>query len=181
MKTQSQNHKHTAIVTKKPTAIGKLEPHAAAEGLAKSLTTFASSLVKAGPDELAFGKAQVKNFTEGLKDLGHHIDQKLEPLILEKGAKVTDKGTYEWATPTGQTIRAQPNRTGYDPKKLEALLRAAKVEPSSIMDAKITYTVNDQKLADFMLKNNWTDEDVKDALYETTYSIRLGGKSDGAE
>lgn len=109
---------------------------------------------------------QMKKVTEEVYD--RLRSRCLDQAILD-GHKVTEKGTYE-ASYNGFTVRAIPTRTGTDPKKLEAKLRALKLEPSAWMDTTLVYKVNDAKLMPLIEDGRLKLEEV---AYDKSYRVEL--------
>lgn len=177
LQNQKPSKNVSTIVQKKPSALA-ISPKAVAPTVTMALAAFAQSIVKAGLDDLTFALDQLKQWTKAQKDLKEVIDTRLEPMILKAGEVVTDKGTVELTTGDGQVLRAQPTRTGYDPKKLEQVLRLNKVSPETCMDATVSYKINQSKLQVFLQAGILTEEQLKPALYEAHYSIRLGGRDE---
>lgn len=118
-------------------------------GVGQALTRLAAQLQHVPDNELAEVLTTVKSYTGVLEAAEENLKRRALPLVLKEGKVVTEKGTRRLAGDTF-TLEAQPNRTGYDPKKLEALLRMNGFEPTVAMDSKVSYTVNEGKLRDFL-------------------------------
>lgn len=151
-------------------AIVKSESLALAESKVKeALVAFAQALAvmeKAEQPAALDVITQLKKVSEEVYDRlrGRVLDQ----TILE-GQKITEKGTYE-ANISGWVMRAIPTKTGTDPKKLEARIRACGLNPANYMDPTITYKVNATKLAGLVAEGKFTYADV---AYDPAYRVQL--------
>lgn len=111
----------------------------------------------------------IEKATEGLKTT---FGERVKEAALANGSKTTDKGTHEWLI-GGYTIRAIPTRTGVDPKKLEARLRAKGLDPAVAMDQTIAYKVNEGKLATAIASGKLTREEADGCKYELNHKLSV--------
>lgn len=138
--------------------------------LMAALSTFAGVLGNLTPEQVpaAF------EIADTMKGLSEEIRDRLRKRLLEEvqknGEKVTDKGSMR-SSIAGFKVSAIPTKTGVDPKKLEALLRRLRVDPTVAMDAKITYTVSDAKLMKAVEEGKLTTEDVAACRYDPSYRL----------
>ena len=107
--------------------------------------------------------------TEGLKTT---FGERVKDAALANGTLKTEKGTKEWLT-NGYSIRAVPTRTGIDPKKLEARLRAKGLDPAVAMDQTIAYKVSEPKLAVAIAGGKLTREEADGCKYELNYKLSV--------
>lgn len=98
-------------------------------------------------------------------------------LLKEQGTVKSDKGARELAV-NGWKLSMKPYRTGIDPKKLEALLRAKKLEPASFMDTAITYSVNEQKLGVLVAHKHLTSDELETCNYTESWTVDTPNKED---
>jgi hypothetical protein len=161
--------KKLAVVPKKgPTEIQTTEQ--VLVGVGQALTRLANQLGKATEEELPELYATIASYEGVLEAAKDNIKRRALPIVLNKGETVTEKGTKRLQV-GGFVVEAQPNRTGYDPKKLESLLRMNGHEPTVAMDQKVTYTVNEGKLTDFVRGAALTADQVEATRYDVTYKF----------
>lgn len=87
----------------------------------------------------------VRGWTKVLEDAESALKQRLIALLKE-GGQPTEGTTAYTLEQDGVRISMHRTRTGFDPKRVEAILRAKGRQPSDYMDATITYKVNEEKL-----------------------------------
>lgn len=111
----------------------------------------------------------IEKATEGLKTT---FGERVKETVLKDGTQTTEKGTREWLM-GGYCVRAIPTRTGVDPKKLEARLRAKGLNPEVAMDATLAYKVSEPKLAAAVAAGKLTREEVDGCKYELNYKLAV--------
>ena len=111
----------------------------------------------------------IEKATEGLRTT---FGERVKEQVIKDGAQTTEKGTREWAM-NGYLIRAIPTRTGVDPKKLEARLRAKGHDPAVAMDQTIAYKVNEAKLAAAIALGKLTQAEADGCKYELNYRLQV--------
>lgn len=114
--------------------------------------------------------------TDQLKELAEEVRTRLRDRLLlivsAVGTKVTEKGSM--AADLGNfLVKAIPTRTGVDPKKLEGLLRKRQIELTRIMDATVTYKVNEHKLLDAQVTKLLTQADVDSCRYDKAFRVTV--------
>lgn len=143
-------------------------------GVGQALTRLASQLGKVPDAELAEVLTTVKSYTGVLEAAEENLKRRALPLVQRDGTVVTEKGTRRLTT-GGFVLEAQPNRTGYDPKKLESLLRMNGYEPEVAMDQKVTYVVNEGKLKDLTGNKEFYKtvdlDQVEACRYDTAFKL----------
>lgn len=97
------------------------------------------------PAQLGTVYTKLQAWTSNIEAFTNNVKSRLMELVKKHGTKITDKGSLEYAC-GGNVFTARPTRTGYAVKKVEALLRAKKAQPSAWMDTEITFKLNEQKL-----------------------------------
>lgn len=125
-----------------------------------------SGLTAADRPEALDIATQFKKVTEEVYD---RLRDKLLADVGSGGAIITEKGTKELGL-GDYVVRAIPTRTGTDPKKLEAKLRALGRDPAHYMDATITYKVSPMRLAGLVAEGVLKLEEV---AYEPGFRIQL--------
>lgn len=169
----TQTVKPGLTVVKKPTLPAKpTTPLEATAIVQRALMQFGQAISGVSDDDLGAMLTKAKAFTGVLEAAEGNLKRRIEALVRANGEKVTDKGTMRLAV-NGYVYEAKPTRTGYDAKKLEALLRMNGVSPDQAMDAVVTYKVNEGKLSDVVLAGNTplTEELLEQAKYDINYSV----------
>lgn len=117
---------------------------------------------------------------EQLKDL---MEARVIEAVRRDGQQVSEKGSMSMLA--GNTeLRIQPTRTGLDPKRLEAKLRAKGIEPGKFMRQKVTFEIDPVKVKG--LSSVLSDAEVKSCMYDLNYraiikEVPNGGNSDAGE
>lgn len=93
----------------------------------------------------------------------------LGQVTSEKGSRRTVSGSY--------TIEIRPWRTGFDPKKVEAMLRTRDLDPLEHMDAKVQFSVNEGKLAQLPLVTTVSQEQVESCRFDTAWALQRPTKT----
>lgn len=88
------------------------------------------------------------------------------------GHQVTDKGSVQ-AEVGGFRLTAIPTRTGYDPKKLEAVLRRRGLTPEAGMNVTVTYKVDEAKVAGLFAAGKLTEHDLEASKYDKSYRLAI--------
>ena len=134
-----------------------------------SLQGWATALSKLTPEQVPAALEIASSF----KKLGVEVYDRLRDRVLEEvkknGSVTSEKGSMA-ASVGGFKATAIPTKTGTDPKKLEAKLRALGMEPSVGMDAQITYLVNKEKLASLVAGGALT---LADVAYDPSYRVQV--------
>jgi hypothetical protein len=148
------------------------------EPLVALVRGLAQEIASLGPERLGEAHeflALIQRGVEGLEDV---VTARLKEQALTHGHKTTEKGTHEVVLGS-HLIRAIPTRTGTDPKRLEAKLRAKGHDPGVAMNAKITYEVNPDKLAKAVEGGLITQAEVDACKYDINYRVQVEVASDG--
>jgi hypothetical protein len=114
--------------------------------------------------------AVLRRLAGGLEENTERLRERALLYLNVHGQQVTEKGTVE-AKVGGYTLRAVPMRNGVDPRKLEAALRAKKLNPADWMIPTITFKLDQFRLSKLMVAGHLTEEDLKAIQYDKTYRI----------
>lgn len=106
------------------------------------------------------------------------MDKGIEPiaktriihLLKERGNLVTDKGSRRLMI-DGWTMFMKPTRSGLDPKKLEALIRAKGKDPANYMNTRIVYEVDEAKANKLVDKKIMTDDELESCKYDESWTV----------
>ncbi len=125
------------------------------------------------PDqEVPSAVATLRRLETMLKENVDRLKDRALLYLNVNGQQVTEKGTKEVAL-NGHVMRAIPTRTGIDPKKLEAALRAKGIDPSAHMIPTITYKVDDFRVAKLVAAGMLTQQDLAAVQYDKSYRIEV--------
>lgn len=95
--------------------------------------------------------------------------------FLRNHGVVTETGTMHARVEMGEQsvhVEARIHRSGYDPKKVEQLLRAWDIDPNVWMAPTITYRVDETKLNQLIQSGTLKEADVEGCRYEKTYAVQ---------
>lgn len=97
----------------------------------------------------------------------------LGQVTSEKGTRRTISGSY--------TIEIRPFRTGFDAKKVEAMLRARDLDPLEHMDAKVQFSVNEERLKKLSADCTVSQEQIDGCKYDTTWALQRPTRTETAK
>ena len=118
------------------------------------------------PEAVTFIKA-----TAGLaEEAGKYVKPMVVKLLKEKGKVATDAGTRRM-TVSGYVLEIQPDRQGYVAQKVEALIRAKGLDPAKYMDTKVTYLINEGKMADAVKDGKMTQDEWNTCKNEESWKL----------
>lgn len=143
LKNQQVKEKITSSLAKKNNSPASIEQHEM--GILKLWESFATQLSNIKDEEVPVA---VK-FIDTMKKLSEHTRDMLKARVIElvtkNGKKVTEAGTMRMPM-AGLVMEIQPTGNGYDPKKVEALIRAKGLDVEHYMDKEIKYSINEGKM-----------------------------------
>jgi hypothetical protein len=139
----------------------------------QALTT-AVALKDLTPPELASVHDYAKSLDDALSETTKLARARVLSLCLEKGQPVGDSGkSREIDLGNGMVQRITIQKSGTDPKKFEAALRAKSVAVAKYMDTVMTFKLKDgtgsQDLA--VADGVFTPDELKALEYEETYRV----------
>ena len=118
------------------------------------------------PSALTFTKelgAVIGEYDEALKT-------RIKALVLKDGKPITDKGSIT-LTIEGYELQLRPLRTGFDPKQVEAMLRAKSLPVEKYMDMDVKYKCSDLKLANLVGAGLITMDELETCRPEKSYAV----------
>lgn len=98
--------------------------------------------------------------------------QRLIDYLKANGQPLGEKGSLT-AEIGGAKASAIRTKTGFDAKKVEAMLRRLNLDPSAWMRTTITYSVDNDKMDLLRFKGLVTGNDLKGCLYDPTWRIEV--------
>lgn len=168
----SKKQKTTALaVAKKPDSIQKLSVKALGEGfndLLKKLADYMSQPLSVAQKVNLYGLT--KRMEDEVEAAVKQSRQWAMELVLTKGEQTTDKGTKRLVI-NGLMVEAQPMKTGYDDKKVQAMLLSKNMALESGMNQVVSYTVNDDKLAMLITKQLITEDELENCRADMSYRL----------
>lgn len=151
-------------------------PLATTAGLVSNSLTALAQLVSAdlSPADTLRTFKLLREVKKVVTDERSGLEQALRPSIvvmLKAAEKTTDKGGRELEM-DGLRVAMHRTRTGLDPKKVEARLRAMGKEPDAVMDTVLTFKIPDPTTERFAKLVTLLGPDaVKDCQYEESWTI----------
>lgn len=113
---------------------------------------------------------QLKTWADDIEALRRVLKQRTELVLLDRGTPV--EGTTKLALDEdGVTLSMHLSRTGYDPKKVEKLLRNKNVDIAMNMIPSISYKVDERKLHELVGKKTLTQGELEACRYDKTWVI----------
>lgn len=141
--------------------------HRAQEALA-ALGSIPSELAPAERAEVLVFISQAKKLLESTEKV-HKDAVKAE--VLAAGKVVTEAGTKRLER-DGFSWEIRPTKTGYDPKKVEAGLRAQGLNPAEHMTTEVSYSVDVPKLDALVAAEKLTADELKDWKYDPSWAVQ---------
>lgn len=115
-----------------------------------------------------------------LLDLSDELKEKLRIRMLDFAQQNTTpspKGSYT-AAMGEQMVRLIPTRTGYDPKKVEMLLRMLGLDPNTHMLPTLTYKVDKEKLEQLVANGTLAQDALDETRYEPAYRVQVAHRQE---
>jgi hypothetical protein len=122
------------------------------------------------PRQLAPVFVAVREEKKLMEDLEHVARARALEKLKGSGKVATDKGTMRLEA-DGWLFEARPHRSGTDPKKLEALLRAKELAIEAWMDATVSYVVNKNKLSELIRTKHLTEAELATCNYDESWTV----------
>lgn len=108
------------------------------------------------------------------KELGKFDDlarMRVVDFVTKQGHKISDAGSMELDLGNGMVQPLLIQRSGRDPKKVEALLRAKNMSPDTHMDIEVKYKFSEGKAAIMVAQGLITQAELDTCNYEVTYRV----------
>lgn len=132
------------------------------------------SLDAVSPKVLAETLQALRDVKKILEDKNSGLEvlakKRVEAYIKGHGKIATDKGSMS-AEVDGLKLFMKPWRTGYDAKKVEALLRAKGKSPDTRMVQNISYSMPDEGTATFEKLKKELGDELESCRYEETWVV----------
>lgn len=140
--------------------------------VSQSMVLMATAVGKLAERELVEVLATVQSFKGVVTATEAVLKLRVGKLVAARGTVVTDKGTKRFVE-NGWSAETQPTRTGFDPKKVESLLRMRGVRPETAMDSVVTFKVNEGKLADAVKAGVLTEDELEMLRYDIAFRVMV--------
>lgn len=166
----------------KTTALSKATPKlslaTAADVVRKQLSVIADEVSK----ELTPPKmVEVYNTLADMMALGNNITElvkgQLKRLVAANGEIATEAGTRRLRV-GNWNLEVRPHNSGYDPKKVEALLRAKRVSLDTYMDPEVKYKVSMPKLMIAVEAGVLTNDELVTCRYNESWTFQQPRRAD---
>lgn len=142
----------------------------AAGALEQAAADFANALSEVKPDQYAEALRWTGTLSKLADTYDTSIKKKVADFVRENGETYTEAGSMRAAC-GGQILTIQPTRTGYDKKKVEALLRAKGQSPQMYMVQEITYSMGDDTIGKILGAQVATPDELNTCKYEVNYKV----------
>ena len=139
-------------------------------GLSKLFESFAHFISAAKDEEMPEALAFVRKSEALLEDTGKLVKERVKALVLQNGTKATEAGTKR-LTIGGYVLEVQPAATGYDGKRVEALLRAKNIYLDQGMDSTVSWKVNEGKLENLVREKKLSNQELKTCLKDESWKV----------
>lgn len=157
------------VAVKKP---AKLSLAAGAQQLKEVVKTYAEALSNPlTPERLTEVFDQVRAFQKNMDDLYEAARQKVLALVTEQGDTVTATGSKRLEL-EGWLLEIRPQKTGYDSKKVLAVLRNKDINPNVYMDTEITYKANPEKMDLLVTEGLLTKNELEACKVDLKYAVQ---------
>ena len=113
----------------------------------------------------------LSQLSDVVTQLSNIAKEKLKLTILLEGERVTEAGTRRLQK-DGWQLEVRPYRTGFDPKKIERLLRAKAAALITYMDSEVTYKVNSDKLLQAVTDGVFTKDELDTCKYDESWTMQ---------
>lgn len=140
--------------------------------VSQALMQLGGALAQVRPEQYGEVLTTIKSFEGVLEAAQVNLDNKIKALVQANGKVETEKGTKRLEV-GGYTLGIVPTRTGYDPKRVEALLRAKGHQPDVGMDPVITYRVNETRLKGGVALGQLTEDELETCRYDLKFKVEV--------
>jgi hypothetical protein len=123
------------------------------------------------PADLVSVFNQLKVFSKNLEDLEKIAKARMLAYVQEHGARISEAGSMK-ATVGDYSIEATVRNSGYDPAKVQMLLRSKDLDPVAGCDTFISYKPNNDKLAGLVASGRLTADELEGTRYEKQYNLK---------
>lgn len=108
------------------------------------------------------------------KNIEPTVKDRIVRMLKEHGVVSTEKGSRRLATgngPEDMVLFMKPYRTGVDPTRLEALLRAKQLKPAKYMFEIPTYKINPVGINKLLEDGLVTQDELDDCQYKESWTV----------
>jgi hypothetical protein len=124
------------------------------------------------PRTLGIVLKEARGYAETLKKLGDTARMLTIARLKKFGQPVPDTKSIMWVAEDGTKFTMHPTKSGTDPRKLEALLRAKGAKPALYMQETRTYEVDPVKLKEALDNETLTLDELKTCEYDESWTVR---------
>jgi hypothetical protein len=113
----------------------------------------------------------LNNWEKSLAQVKEIAKDLLKDMVVKAGTETTEKGSKELQIGKLKAS-VRPWRTGYDGKKVEALLLAKELDLDKYMDKDIIYKLNVNRLNTAIIEKKLTKDELETCKYEVKYVLQ---------
>ncbi len=157
-----------------PRAIARMNEEAlthASNDIDNALQTLVQALSEAKTPTVMKVHSQLKEWATLLENVERMTKAMLVDEVTRLGTVTTEKGSRELVV-GNKLLAIRPHKTGLDAKRVEALLRAKGLSVDELMDKKVTYILNDTRLASAVDNGELTKDELETCRPETTWVLQ---------
>ena len=113
----------------------------------------------------------LKMVEDGIKNMTGLAAEQLKAYVRQEGTRISDAGTLR-AQLGAYEVEARVRNTGYDPSKVQLLLRRKGLAETAGCDAEIKYKPNAEKLNALVAEGRLAAADVQACHYDIEYNLQ---------
>jgi hypothetical protein len=163
--------KKKAIVKVAPQTVVTLEAIEKAGNAVLTMMADVLSLPDCPPEALVQVLAAARQLEKGVKQgIEPHAKAALVGMLKDRGQQVGE-GNARALQLGGWEVKMRPYRTGFDPKKLEALLRAMGKNPESFMRTDLTYSIDEGGIKRLIDHKVLTPDELETCRYAESWTL----------
>lgn len=137
-----------------------------------ALASFADALANLTEEQVPAAFEMADKMGKLSDEVRERLRTRILKAVKDNGQVVSEKGSMSLGV-GGFKVSAIPTRTGVDSKKLEALLRARKLDPAVAMDVTMSYKANDTKILQAVSSGHLTADDVEAVKYDKAFRVMV--------
>lgn len=120
---------------------------------------------------LAQAAVQLYELADLVDELKGAAKQRITERLQSEGKKVTEKGTLRLSDDSGWTFEARPTNTGFDPKRVESLVRAKGLDPRQYMQTVLTFKIDTDGMSRLQKDGHATEDELETCRYPLSYTV----------
>ena len=114
---------------------------------------------------------QLKTYKDTVEDMEKLAKDRLLAYVREAGVRISEAGSLR-AEVAGYSVEATVRNSGYDPKKVQVLLRSKGLGPEAGCDATVTYKPNVTKLDGLVIDGKLNATELEGCRFTPEYNLK---------